>query len=157
MTFQIDSFPALTKKVVFADRLVEIEFDPEDDTERDKVDAFWSSIFFAGLSDGGRYSFSHIAPRILGYEVDVAHANEDDQSMVVEISSWIDESDIDDPGEASVGPTVSVHIDIHGGIETASPMKLNYSPSMRGHVSRLLAQAALTSSSLDEELRELLG
>lgn len=145
-----------TKAVVFEDRLLDVEFCPDDPTNRDQVDDFWSAVYRAGLKDDmGGSQLPSFAADIIGHCVYATDCHYEDGRVSVVIDSLVDLS-LKNEEMLVAGPTVKVDLDTNGNLTTEHGAHLECPSEMRPHIINVLTQAALAGGSISDRLHKLI-
>ncbi len=123
-----------------------MEFDFESDTERQQVDAFWSSIYDARLPGSVR-EFMH-DENISVHDLVVLptdYSLKDETVNVLVQANW-------NRGVIIPGYSMYYRFKTDGTfVDERSPEPMKYSQSFRPHIERLLAETALNYATLDDD------
>lgn len=141
-------FPDFQKEVAYEDRLVDLEFRELGLVDRDEIDSFWTSIFYAHLSNNDRYRLSSNDLNIEGFQMFPSDYSLTTQQVGVVVAAYV--STCADEN-LYVGGAVNAWLKTNGTVMDEAGRERHYTDSMRPYVRALLAQVALSYEPLETD------
>ena len=134
-------------KVVFDDKLLGIEFD-EESVERDALDSFWASVFYASIDNNERAVLGSSAYQLIDLQVLPSDYNLESKTVNVMIQSFVESK-----GRSGLlaGPTTHASLNLEGDIVLNWSVEARYSKSFSAHIRKLLAETALAYDPLETD------
>lgn len=138
--------PDLTKEVVYDERLLDLEFADTDGIDREEIDKFWASLFYAHITNEDRRRLGSEDVQIEDFEVLPADYDLDAREDTVVVSAY---ASCKSSMQVHVGGVAYARLGIDGVVTDEHGKERQYSGAMKPYVRTFLAHVALNYKPLE--------